>query len=47
MTKLEQLLNKYYATEELSLSDHMNAIQKEVDANEFNKLLHWLNKEVQ
>lgn len=50
MTKLEQLLNKYYAVEGLSLNDHLHAIQEDQDwydvAIEFKGILYWLNREL-
>ena len=50
MTKLEKLLNEYYATEGLTLSEHLSEIREEVDTydvvNELVSLLSWLNKEI-
>jgi len=50
MTKLEQLLNEFYATEGLTLRNHLYEIEAEVDTheavNEFKNLLHWLNKKI-
>lgn len=50
MTKLEQLLNKYYMVEGFSLSENLYAIQEDQEwydvANELKSLLHWLNKEI-
>ena len=50
MTKLEQLLNEFYATEGLTLSNHIHEIQAEMDThetvNELKNLLHWLNKKI-
>lgn len=53
MTKLEILLNKFYATgdQKLSLADHIHQIQNGVEydevVDELKKLLEWLNGEVQ
>lgn len=50
MTKLEQLINKYYATEGQSLSDILYSIKEEQEwyevANELNDLLRWSNNEL-
>jgi len=50
MTKLEQLLNEFYATEGLTLSNHLYEIESEVDTHEavdeYKKLLIWLNKKI-
>lgn len=50
MTKLEELINEYYATEGLSLRDHINEMSREMDVHEFATelvdLLHHLNKKI-
>ncbi|MCA1027049.1 hypothetical protein LCM23_13185 [Cytobacillus kochii] len=50
MTKLEELLNEYFATEGLTLQDHLDAAKGEVNLEdaleEFAKLGYWLKDKV-
>lgn len=50
MTKLEQLLNQYYATDDMSLTDIIHQIREDQErndvVNEFVSLLGWLNKQI-
>ncbi|WP_176474165.1 hypothetical protein [Niallia circulans] len=50
MTKLEELLNQYYVTDNLSLTDIIYQIREDQEhndvVNEFVSLLGWLNKQI-
>lgn len=50
MTRLEELLNEYFATEGLTLQDHLDAAKGEVNVEdalgEFAKFGYWLNEKI-
>lgn len=51
MTKLEQLFNEYYSTEDLTLKQHLNIWEEELSSLEIKEsmfnLVSWLNSKLE